>query len=239
VPVKAAGESQCGGISDDELHGDDRTDSAVYQLGGGTGEQIIGGCFAGLTGIKDDQPGNGPAGVKQASESRRRHQACPAGEFVLQREYSPVPVDTAMANEVQDMPAAVQQRLLQARPGSGGCPGQLDLLASSKVFYRVTQATLLLGHVELGQIAGSRDKAKDAQRRIDLQRGGWLGGLDIADDRFSLTEVLVGLRVEQGLPGQRCQLRRAQSQHKTQRLATTGRLLNAGGVPAIHSLGEY
>ena len=144
-----------------------------------------------------------------------------------------------MTDEVQHVPVAVQQHLLQTWPGSAGRPGQLDLPASAKVIYRVSQPAPLLRHVERGQIAGSRDEAKDAQRRIDRQRSGWLGGLDVADDRFSLAEVLVGLRVEHGLPRQSCQLRRAQSQHHTQRLASTRRLLHTGGVPAVHPFGEY
>src|SRR5690348_8570860 len=137
------------------------------------------------------------------------------------------------------MPVAVQQRLLHARPGAPGRPGQLDLPPGAEVTYGVSQPAPLLVHVKLGQIARSRDQAKNTQRRVDRQWSGWLGGLDIADDRFSLAQVLVGLWVEHGLPRQCRQLLRAQSQHHPQRLATARRLLHAGGVPAIDTLGEY
>ena len=46
--IEAAGESQRGGIGNDELHGDCSADSAMHQRGGGTGEQIVGGGLARL-----------------------------------------------------------------------------------------------------------------------------------------------------------------------------------------------
>jgi hypothetical protein len=100
--------------------------------------------------------------MEQASEPRRGHQIRLTGEFVLHREHSHAAIKTAVTDEVQYVPLAVQQHLLQAWPASAGRPGQLHLPVSSKVIYGVSQPTSLLCYVERGQIAGRRDEPKNA-----------------------------------------------------------------------------
>jgi hypothetical protein len=103
---------------------------------------------------------------------------------------------------VQHVPFPVHEQVLQPGPGRVRCPGHLSQAPAGGTGQGAGQVVLFYVGVQAVQVARGGDDAEYPQRRPDLQRRGYGGDRDVADQLVAAADVRPGLVVEHRLPGQ-------------------------------------
>jgi hypothetical protein len=174
---------------------------------------------------------------RQVARPQRERPSGLVGEG--QRAFPRLPVEPAVADEVQHVPGAVvPYGVAQRPPGLPRHPAQLE---PSGLFTQRGQRTpqqILLGiNGESATVAGAGRHGEHSQRRRYRQRRDRARRREVADQRRDDAEVVVVIRVEQELPRQPGQFGEFDPQHQPQPPAV-GNGVACGGEQTAHVLGE-
>ena len=183
--VETTREPDRGSISNAELHGRHRTDTALHQCGRRAGEQVAHPGLPRRAGVQDDQPGSGLGLAEQIPEPASLDQVrAPVRPDQGEDTFLADDVVVAVPDKMQNVPRVAEHLLMDAFPADVRGPGQVHQPGGAGLSQGLFQALPLRGDVQNGQAPGGGNQAQDPQRRAHLQRLGGVRRVHMTDQRL-------------------------------------------------------